>query len=120
MGYGENMTSFELFAHWLVSGLALAVTAFLVPGFRVRGFLSALFATLVIGAANIFLRPFLLFLTFPLTVLTLGFFIFVVDAIILRLCAAFLRGFEISGWISAIIGALVLAVTSSFLHWALI
>lgn len=107
-------------AHWFVSGLALAVTAALVPGFRIRGFGTALIAILLIGLANIFIKPVLVFLTFPLTILTLGFFLWVVDAIILRLCAAFMEDFEISGWISAILGALVLALSSSVLHYLLV
>jgi putative membrane protein len=115
-----EMNLIQLFAHWIVSGIALALTAALLPGFRLSGFTTALFASLVIGVANIYLRPVLIFLTFPLTILTLGFFILVVDALILRLCAAFLKGFEITNWISAILGGVILAITSSFLHWMLI
>lgn len=111
------MNWFELLMHWIVSGAALAVTAAITPGFRIRGFGAALFAALLIGGANIVLRPVFVFLTLPLTILTLGFFLFVVDAIILRICAAFMKDFEISGWISAIIGAVILAITSSVLHF---
>ena len=114
------MSWIGLLAHWIVSGLALALTAALVPGFRIRGFGSALIASLVIGVANIFLRPLLILLTLPLTILTLGFFILVVDAIILRICAGILKDFEITGWLSAIFGAIILALTSTFLHWLFI
>jgi putative membrane protein len=106
--------------HWIVSAMALGLTAILTPGFRVRGFLTAMMAAFLIAAANYYIRPVLIFLTFPITILTLGLFIFVVDAIILRICAAFLRGFEISGWISAIFGAVLLSLTSGLLHWLLI
>jgi len=116
----SSMTWIGWLAHWIVSGLALALTAALVPGFRIRGFGSALIASLIIGLANLFLRPILVFLTFPLTLLTLGFFLFVVDAIVLRICAAFLKNFEITNWLSAIFGAILLALTSTFLHWLLI
>lgn len=111
------MSFFGMLLHWIVSGAALALTAALTPGFRIRGFGAALMASLLIAAVNFFLRPILDFLTFPLTFLTLGFFVFVVDAIILRLCAAFMKDFEISNWLSAIFGAIVLAITSGFLHW---
>jgi len=111
------MTWFAMLLHWIVSGLALAITAALVPGFRIRGFGAALIASLLIAALNFFLRPALDFLSFPLTVLTLGFFVFVVDAIVLRLCAAFMKDFEISNWISAILGAIILAITSGLLHY---
>jgi putative membrane protein len=112
-----HMGWFALLVHWLVSGVAISVTSALVPGFRLKGFSTALVASLLIGTANMFIRPFLVFLTFPLTILTLGFFLFVVDAIILRLCAAFMKNFEITNWFSAILGAIVLAVTGGLLHW---
>lgn len=111
---------FGLLIHWLVSGLALSLTSALVPGFKLKGFSTALVASLFIGAASFFVRPVLVFLTFPLTVITLGFFLFVVDAIILRLSAAFLKNFEISGWFSAIIGAIVLSITGGLLHWLVV
>ena len=110
----------EWFGHLLVSAVALALTAALVPGFRIRGFFGAVVAAFVIGVANSFVRPVLVFLTFPITLLTLGLFLFVVDAIILRLCAGLLPRFEISGWLSAIFGAVILAITSTFLHWLFI
>lgn len=114
------MSWFVMILHWVVSGLALALTAALVPGFRIRSFGTALIAVLVIGAANILVRPLLVFLTMPFTILTFGLFLFVVDAIILRLCAAFMRGFEITGWFSAILGAVILAMASSLLHFAFV
>jgi putative membrane protein len=107
-------------AQWLVSGLALALTAAVVPGFRLRGFGTALIASLVLGLLNFLVRPVLIFLTIPLTILTLGLFIWVVDAIVLRICAAFLDDFEIKGWLSAIFGAFVLALFNGLLHYLLI
>jgi putative membrane protein len=109
-----------LVAHWIVSAIAISLTSALVPGFKLKGFSTAMVASLLIALANYFVRPFLVFLTFPLTILTLGLFLFVIDAIILRMCAAFLKNFEIRGWWSAIFGALVLTITASFLHWILI
>ncbi len=115
-----NYSYLALLLHWLVSGFALALTAALVPGFRIRGFMTALVAALVIAAANFFIKPVLVFLTLPLTILTLGLFLFIVDAIVLRLCAAFMRNFEITNWFSAIIGAVILAIMSSVLHYLVI
>ena len=108
---------FTLVMHWVVSALALALTAALVPGFKVGGFGTALIAALLIGVVNYFLWPLLFFLTLPFTVITFGLFVFVVDAIILRLCAAMMSGFSINGWWSAILGAILLSISSSFLHW---
>lgn len=109
-----------LIGHWLVSGLALAVTAAIVPGFRVRGFGTALVASFLIGLANYLVWPVLFFFTLPFTIITLGLFIFVVDAIVLRLVAAMMTNFEISGWLSAIAGAVILSLMSSALHYMLI
>lgn len=114
------MSWLGLALHWLVSGASLALTAFLVPGFRIKGFATALMAALLIGAANAFIKPFLIFLTLPLTILTLGFFLVIVDAAILRLCAAFMKDFDITNWFSAVVGTIILAFTSGVLHYLFI
>jgi putative membrane protein len=118
-----DLTQFNwvsLLAHWLVSAFALKVTAAIMPGFRVKTFSAAMIASLVIGLANIYVRPFLVFLTFPFTVLTLGLFLFVVDAIILRICSSLLDDFEIGGWLAAIFGGILLSTLSTVLHWLVI
>ena len=102
--------------HWVVSAAALLVTAKLIPGFRLKGFGSALWAAVVIGIANAVIWPILIFLTLPINILTLGLFTFVVNAMVLKLCAAFLDGFEIKSWTAAILGAVVLAITGTVLH----
>lgn len=106
--------------HWLVTGLALLVTAKIVPGFRVNSFKDALIAAIVIGIANIILWPLLILLTLPLNILTLGLFTFVVNGAILKLCAALLDGFDIRGWFAAIIGAIVLSLVNLVLHYVLV
>lgn len=110
------MSMMRLIAHWFVSAFALFLTSKFIPGFNLGGFGTALVASVVIGAANSFVKPILVFLTLPLTLLTLGLFLVVVDAIILRLCAGLLKRFEITGWFSAIFGAMLLAVFSTVLH----
>jgi putative membrane protein len=111
-----DMPFLRIIAHWFVSALALAITAAMTPGFRLGGFGTALIASVAIGAANYFVKPILIFLTFPLTIITLGLFLIVVDAMILRICASMLKDFEITNWLSAIIGSLVLALFSTILH----
>jgi len=106
--------------HWLVSALSLLATAYIVPGFKIKDFSSALIAAFIIGLANIVIRPILLFLTFPINILTLGLFTFVVDGVILKMCAAVLKGFEISSWMAAIFGAMILALVGTILHLLLI
>lgn len=104
----------QLLLLWVISALALFLTAYLVPGFKVHSFGAALWASLVVGLLNMLIRPLLLFLTLPINFLTLGFFTFVVNAIILRMAAGLLKGFDINGWFSAIIGAIVLALVNYF------
>ena len=95
---------------WVSSALFLYLTAAIVPGFTIKSFGSALIATVVIGFFNMWLQPIFMFMTLPLNFLTFGFFAFVVNAVILRISAGLLKGFDIDGWLPAIAGAIVLAL----------
>ncbi len=95
---------------WILSAAALLLTSYLVKGFEVKSFGSAMFASLVVGLLNMVLRPLLLILTLPVNILTLGLFTFVVNAIVLRMAAGLLKNFNITGWIPAIFGAVILAL----------
>lgn len=95
--------------------LALVITAYIVPGFHVADFQSALLAAIVLGVINTFIKPILVFLTLPLTLITLGLFIFVVNAVVLFLTSFFVKGLIIDGWLPAILGAIVLSVVSTVL-----
>jgi putative membrane protein len=106
--YGKGMLSILLV--WILTSVALIITSYVVPGFKISGFGAAMIASVVIGLFNAILRPILLFLTLPINILTLGLFTFVVNAIVLKLAASLLSGFEIDGWGSAIIGAVVLSL----------
>lgn len=106
--------------HWLISGLAVLLTSKIIPGFEVRGFISAFFAAIVIGLANALIWPVLIFLTLPINILTLGLFTFVVNGAVLKIAAAFLPGFAIRGWWSAIFGSIVLSLINTFLHFVLV
>jgi putative membrane protein len=103
-----------------VSAIALMITAYVMPGFEVKNFFSAVIAAIGIGTANYFVRPVLLFLTFPITIITLGLFYFVVNGIILKICAALLPGFQIKSWWSAIFGSIILSLVSTLLHALLV
>jgi putative membrane protein len=107
----------ELLAQWLISAFSLLIVAYLIQGFRVRNFVAALFAALVIGAVNAVLWPLLIFLTLPINILTLGLFTFVVNGMVLKIAAALMPGFEIKGWIPAIFGSIVLSVVGGLLRW---
>ena len=95
---------------WLTSSVLLYFTAVLVPGFTIHSLGRAMLAAAIVGLLNRVLRPLLLFITLPINILTLGLFTFVVNAIILRLSAGMLKGFDIKGWGPAILGAVVLSL----------
>lgn len=100
---------------WLVNAAALYLTALLLPGIRLRGVVATLIAAAVLGVVNAVLRPLLLLLSLPLNLVTLGLFTFVVNALMLLLTAALVPGFEVRGFWSAFLGALVLGVISFLL-----
>jgi putative membrane protein len=97
---------------WLVNALALWIAAEVVPGIAVAGPGNLLLAALVIGLINAFIRPILRILTIPITILTLGLFLLVLNALLFWLAAALVPGFAVSGFVAAFLGALILAVVS--------
>ena len=106
---------------WLVTVLGLWVVTLVVPGIRTRSTGGLLWAALVLGIVNAFIRPLLWFLTLPLTVLTFGLFALVIKALTLWLTAALVRDFEIDDFVCALLGALVMSLLGIIgfviLHW---
>jgi len=107
----------RLLLHWILSAVAVWIVAHIVPGITVSGPTAALIAALVIGLINATLGLLLKILTFPLTILTLGLFWFVINALMLELAAGFVRGFQVRGFVPALIGAVMLSLVSSVLQW---
>ena len=107
----------RLLLHWILSAIAVWVVAHIVPGIYVTGPTAALIAALVIGLINATLGLLLKILTFPLTILTLGLFWFVINALMLELAAALVNGFYVRNFIAALIGAVMLSLVSSVLQW---
>ncbi len=105
----------SLLLTWVFSAICLYLTALIVPRFTIHSFPAALLAAVIVGFLNMVLRPILWFLTLPINIITLGLFTFVVNAIILKLAAKLLKGFDIDGWIPAILGAIVLAILQALL-----
>ncbi len=105
----------HLLVNWLLSALALWIVAQVVPGITVAGFGTAMFATVVIAIVNATIGTVLKILTFPLTLLTLGLFLLIVNAFLLKLAAALVPGFAVRGFLSAVIGSVVLTLVG----WAL-
>lgn len=107
----------RLLLTWVLSALAVWIVSKVVPGISVSGPLAALIAALAIGLINATIGLLLKILTFPLTLLTLGLFWLVINAAMLKLASAFVPGFEVRGFWAAFIGAVVLSVVNSLLHW---
>ncbi len=106
----------NLLVTWLLSVLSLLIVAYVVKGFDISGFGSALIAAVVIGLVNGTIGFFLKVVTFPLTILTLGLFWWVINALMLKLAAALVPGFKINGFLPALVGALVLSLVNLLLQ----
>ena len=102
---------------WLVTAISLIVTANLVPGFAVTSLGAALLAAVVIGLVNAIVKPILVILTLPLTILTLGLFLFVVNAITIWLAGALTPGFSVTGLLPALLGSIVLTLVASGINF---
>lgn len=100
----------------VLNALALLATAYIVPGFKVENFTTAVLAAIVLGVVNTFIKPILSLITAPLTIITLGLFSFVVNAVVLFIVSAVVKGVVIDGWVTAILGAIVLSVVSTILN----
>lgn len=100
----------------LVSGLAVFVSAYFLPGVKVDSFVTALIVAVVLGLVNAFIKPALVFLTLPVTMLTLGLFIFVINALLVLLVAAVVPGFQVNGFWYALLFSVVLSFVSWVLH----
>jgi putative membrane protein len=104
----------KLLLHWLLSAVALLIVSQLVPGFVVRGLGPALVASLVIGLLNATLGLLLKIITFPLSILTLGLFLLVINGMMILLASNVVRGFRVYGMVPAFWGAVVLAILGMF------
>ena len=106
----------RLLLHWVLTALAVWLVAQLVPGIHVSGAGSALIAAAVIGLINATIGAVLKILTFPLTLITLGVFWFVINALMLELASALLSpGFQVNGFLAAFVGAIVLSLVNMLL-----
>lgn len=106
-----------LITRWLLTALALIITAKIVPGIHLRDTVTLFVAALVLGLVNAIVRPLLIFFTLPLTLLTLGLFILVINALSFWIAAYFVPGFEVDGFMPAFLGALLMSVLSTIFNW---
>ena len=103
--------------HWLLTAVALGIAARLVPGVHVASPQVLIVAALVLGFVNAVVRPILVLLTLPLTILTLGLFYLVVNGAAFGLAAALVPGFSVASLGAAILGALIVALVSGVVSW---
>jgi putative membrane protein len=99
-----------LLIRWLVYALAVGIAAYILPGVRLNGIFAALITAMILGLANGVIRPALFILTLPLTILTLGLFTFVLNALMVLLTAAIVPGFHVAGFWWALLFSLLLSV----------
>jgi putative membrane protein len=108
-----------LLARWIINAAALLLVAYLYPGVSVESFVTALVAALVLGLVNAVVRPLLVILTLPVTLLTLGLFLFVINALLFWLVAELVPGFRVSGFGAALLGSILYSVITLITSWLL-
>ena len=108
-----------LLARWLVNAAALLLVAYLYPGVQVESFVAALLAALVLGLVNAIVRPLLVVLTLPVTLLTLGLFLFVINALLFWLVAEMVQGFAVAGFGAALLGSILYSIVTLLTSWIL-
>lgn len=105
----------SLLLYWVLTAVVLLIVDAILPGIAISSFGTALVAALVMGLVNFFIRPILSLLTLPLNILTLGLFSFIVNALMFGLVAAIVPGFEVNGFLNALLGSLLLSIMTSVL-----
>jgi putative membrane protein len=103
--------------HWLITAAALAITTRIVSGIHVASLATLLFSGLVLGFVNAVVRPVLVLLTLPITILTLGLFYLVVNGVAFAVAAALVPGFTVASFGAAVVGALAVGLVSWILSW---
>ena len=109
----------RLLIKWLLSALALLAVAYVYSGVQITTYTSALLAAAVIGFLNMFMRPVLVVLTLPVTIVTLGLFLFVINALLFWAASGLLSGFHVDGFVAALIGSLLYSILGLIIESAL-
>lgn len=105
-----------LILKWLLMAASIMISAYLIPGVTINSFFSALFVALFLGIVNILIRPVLILITLPINILTLGLFTFVINAVLVLLASSVIKGFEVSGFWTAMLFSVVLSVVNYVLN----
>lgn len=106
----------QILINLLLSGLAVVISSYVLPGVKVDNYFTAIVVAVVLGIVNAVLKPLLLVLTLPINMLTLGLFTFVVNALLVMLVGSVVPGFMVDGFVWALAFSLVLSLVNSFIH----
>ncbi len=101
----------------LISTVAVYATAAILPGIAIKNFVSAIGVAIILALLNTFLKPVLVFLSFPITVLTLGLFLLIIDTLIVLIAGKLLSGFKVDGFWWALLFGIIMSLISSALNW---
>lgn len=108
----------EIIIKILINGVAVFLAAYLLKGVTVKNFGHALLVAIVLSVVNAIVRPVLIFLTIPITILTLGLFILVINALLIMLVDAILSGFKVRNFWWALLFSIILSIINAILTWA--
>jgi len=100
---------------WIIMAASIMLAAYIIPGVNVKGFFAALWIALFIGIINVLVRPFLILITLPINILTLGLFTFVINAFLILLASSVIKGFEVKGFWVAMLFSIVLSMINFLL-----
>lgn len=106
----------KLILKWFLMALAILIAAYFVPGVTVGGLWAALWLAVFLAIINILIRPILVVITLPINILTLGLFTFVINALLILLSSSVIKGFEVDGFLTAVIFGIVLSIVSYILN----
>lgn len=106
----------EILINWVVSAMVIFSVAYLMPGVHVESFTSALVVALVLGIINAFVKPVLIILTLPITILTLGLFTLILNALLILLVSHIVPGFTVDGFLWALAFGIVLSIANTVVH----
>ncbi|MBL8416874.1 MAG: phage holin family protein [Dechloromonas sp.] len=109
----------KLMLVWLLNAVALLLVPFVVPGVHIDTLYSALIAVVILGLVNSVIRPLFVLLTLPVTLLTLGLFLFVINALMFWFAGDILSGFRVDGFVAALFGSIVYSLASWLFSWLL-
>ena len=106
----------KMLLKWIVFSVLIIFIAWIIPGISVSNFVAAMFACITIALINVFIKPFVQFISLPINFLTLGLFSFVINALLLMLAGVITPGFEVNGFLSALFGSIILSLFSNLIE----